>query len=114
MDYFTVKEGQIFHIFDAQEVIKTIDESVKLVNSKASQTGQMNDQKVVFKLINADVTIGEIEMRNDSQVHYREIKFWMEREKTLRLLKTKIKPIKQKFVRIIAYGQAVKKFKFSD
>ena len=90
VDYFTVKEGLIFHIFDAGEVIKTIDTSIILANSKASQEGQMDNQKVILKLIDSNITIGEIEMRNDSKVHYKQIKFWMDREKTLNLFKNKI------------------------
>lgn len=111
VDYFTIKEGDIFRIFDAEEVIKTIDNSVVLANSKAQQKGQMDSQKVIFKLINSNITIGEIEMRNDSNVHYREIKFWMDRVKTLGLLKDKIKPLKNKAKKIITYGRATRRFK---
>ena len=71
VDYFTVKENSKFHVFDAEEVIKIIEDATTLINSKASQAGQMDDQKVVFKLKEANVTIGEIEMRNDSKTHYR-------------------------------------------
>lgn len=105
------KRGDIFRIFDAEEVIKTIDNSVVLANSKAQQKGQMDSQKVIFKLINSNITIGEIEMRNDSNVHYREIKFWMDRVKTLGLLKDKIKPLKNKAKKIITYGGATRRFK---
>ncbi len=57
------------------------------------------------------ITIGEIEMRNDSEVHYREVKFWMDREKTLNLLKDKIKSAKKKSDRILTYGKATNRFK---
>lgn len=112
VDYFTVKEGSLFHIFDAEEVINTINSSINLANSKASQSGQMDDQKVIFKLTDFDITIGEIEMRNDSPVHFKQVKFWLDREKTLKLLKDKIKPAKQKSEKIIAYGKAISRFKF--
>lgn len=110
VDYFTVKDGPIFHIFDAEEVIKTIDDSVTLINSKAGQAGQMDDQKVVFKLTEDNTTIGEIEMRNDSEVHYKQIKFWMDREKTLQLLKDKISSQKSRSANLITYGKATSKF----
>ncbi len=58
-----------------------------------------------------DITIGEIEMRNDSEIHYREVKFWMDREKTLNLLKDKIKSAKKKSERILTYGKATNSFK---
>ncbi len=74
-------------------------------------TDQMDDQKVIFRLSDRDITLGEIEMRNDSGVHYREVKFWMDREKTLNLLKDKIKSAKKKSERILTYGKATNSFK---
>jgi len=111
VDYFTIKEGDVFHVFDGQEVIETIDNSTVLVNSKAKRRGEIDDQKVVFKLANSGVTIGEIEMRNDSPVHYRQVKFWMYKEKTLNLLKSKIRSERQKYHRVIAHGRAISKFR---
>lgn len=111
VDYFTVKEDRLFHVFDAAEVIKIIDDSTSVVNSKAVQRDQMDDQKVVFKVSDKNTTIGEIEMRNDSEVHYRQVKFWMDREKTLNLLKDKIKPARKRSDRVIAYGKALGRFK---
>lgn len=111
VDYLAIKEGDLFHIFDAGEVIKTINASTVVANSKAVQKDQMDDQKVIFRFFDRDITIGEIEMRNDSEVHYREVKFWMDREKTLNLLKDKIKSAKKKTERIITYGKATNRFK---
>ena len=93
------------------EVINTINDFTTVDNSKAIQKGQMSDQKVIFKLSNEDITIGEIEMRNDRDVHYKQVKFWMDREKTLDLLKKKINSASKKSDRIIAYGKTVKRFK---
>lgn len=113
VDYLTIKEGQVFHIFDAREVIEIIDSSVEVVNSKANQIGQLDDQKVVFKLNSTGTTLGEIEMRNDSDVHYREVKFWLDREKTLGLLKAKIITRKTIGERIVTYGKAKTRFKLT-
>lgn len=110
VDYLTIKEKNQFHIFDANEVIITIDNATVAANSKAKQDKQMDDQKVIFKLVDKDITIGEIEMRNDSQVHYRQVKFWLDRELTLDLFKEKIKPAKRKSKQIIVYGKATNKF----
>ena len=110
VDYLTIKEKNQFHIFDANEVIITIDKATAVANSKAKQDTQMDDQKVIFKLIDKDITIGEIEMRNDSQVHYRQVKFWLDRELTLGLFKEKIKPARRKSQKIIVYGRATNKF----
>jgi len=111
VDYFTIKEDLAFHVFDAGEVIKTIDESISLENSKTSQDDQMDDQKVILKLLDSGITIGEIEMRNDSKVHYRQIKFWMDKVKTLLLLKSKIAFKKRNSEEIFSYGKATKRFK---
>lgn len=111
VDYLTIKENSIFHIFDAREVIEIIDISVGVFNSKAGQVGQVDDQKVTFKLNDDGTTIGEIEMRNDSNVHYKQIKFWMDREKTLDLLRSKITTKKRAGDKIITYGKARTRFK---
>lgn len=113
VDYFTIKEGKNFHIFDAGEVVKTINDSTVLTNSKARNRDQMDDQKVIFVLPSRHITLGEIEMRNDSAVHYRQVKFWMDRKITLALLMEKIQPVVQKSSHLIAYGRASHKFIFS-
>ncbi len=56
-----------------KDVVKVLSEKISVENSKARQKGQIDDQKVVFKVDKR--TIGEIEMRNDSDVHYREVNF---------------------------------------
>jgi hypothetical protein len=113
VDFLTLKDKDgVFHIFDAREVIMTIDESTTLENSKAMQTDQTDDQKVVFKLKESGITIGEIEMRNDSVKHYRQVKFWMDVKKTLILLTEKINSKIEKSPRIRTYGRASRTFKF--
>ena len=115
VDYLTIKEGVVFNIFDAREVIGTIDESIEIANSKAmQQLGQMDDQKVIFKSNIDGTTIGEIEMRNDSDIHYKQVKFWMDREKTLNLLRLKIIKKKQVGANIITYGKAINRFKLLE
>ncbi len=111
VDYLAIKENNLFHIFDAEEVIRTIEAATKVANSKAAQKDQMDDQKVIFKLSDRDISIGEIEMRNDSEIHYRQVKFWMDREKTLDLLRKKINKEMRKSDRIVTYGKATTRFK---
>lgn len=110
VDYLTVKHNGIFHIFDGNEAMNVINNSTVLENSKAIRSGEMDSQKVTFKLIDTNKTIGEIEMRNDSEIHYRQVKFWMDKVKTLSLLQSKIKSKKKVSERIICYGIAVRKF----
>ena len=95
-------------------MIEILDSATNIINSKAIQQGQTDNQKVLFKIASdnkQDITIGEIEMRNDSKLHYKQIKFWMSKDKTLDLLKSKITPSKQLTKRMISYGKAVRKFK---
>ncbi len=111
VDYITVKEGRIFHVFDGEEVINLLDHATEVVNSTARRIDQFDNQKVVFKLKGAE-TLGEVEMRNDSDIHYRELKFWVSRPKMLSLLIENIFPLKKCFNnRIFVYGKATKKFK---
>lgn len=111
VDYLTIKDNNKFHIFDSNEALKIIDGAIVLENSKAIQKEHMPNQKVIFKLKDNGITIGEIEMRNDSDVHYRQIKFWMDKKKTLNLLKNKIPLTKNVSNKIITYGKARRRFK---
>ncbi len=94
---------------DAKEFAEVLIENLKVENSKAKTKNQLDDQKVIFKI--GGRTYGEIEMRNDSEIHYREVKFWLERNLTFQLLKSKIRPNKKFNERIILYGKAIKKLK---
>ena len=111
VDFLSIKENSTFHIFDASEVQQVIDVAVTVANSKARRKGETDDQKVLFKLHDKDLTIGEIEIRTDSKVHYRRVKFWMSRTKTLELLREKIGAQKNKSPHIITYGKAGSRLK---
>ena len=88
-----------------------MSKNLDVVNSQARNESQTSNQKVVFRI---DKTYGEIEMRNDSEVHYREVKFWLYKMLTFELLLANIKESKRyedKYKgRIIVYGNAAKKF----
>lgn len=75
------------------------------------------EQKVIFKVKNTSpktlerfpfITIGEIEMRNDSVVHFREIKFWMSKDKTFKLLKSNISLAKKVKSKLFFVRQSIK------
>ena len=111
--YLTIKQNNEFHIFKSDEVVELLTDNIKVINSRGNQ-------KVVFKVENKNpkskktfpyVSIGEIEMRNDSDVHYREIKFWIFKVKTFDLLakSTKTKTTPKKGLNI--YGTAIKTFR---
>lgn len=92
-----------------RDVVKVLSEKISVENSKARQKGQIDDQKVVFKVDKR--TIGEIEMRNDSDVHYREVKFWLNKDKTFKILQENIQNRSLLKENVIIYGESIKKLK---
>ena len=107
VDFLVVKDKEVFHIFLNKDVINVLTNNFEVENSKARAEGQLDAQKVVFKINGR--TIGEIEMRNESEIHYREIKFWLSKPMTLELLKTSIKNNQNFSDRIVVYGAAINK-----
>lgn len=107
VDFLVIKEGRNFHIFWNRDVVDILTKNYEVENSKARGENQIDSQKVVFKVDGK--THGEIEMRNDSNIHYREIKFWLDKNLTFNLLKTQIKKVKSLTERIFLYGKAIKK-----
>ena len=78
VDYLTVLHGGKFHVFRNTDVIRVMGESFNVENS-TSREG-IPDQKVIFK--DEKQTLGEVEMRNDSAIHYQEIRFNMKKRET--------------------------------
>ncbi|NPA43788.1 MAG: hypothetical protein GXO27_07155 [Chlorobi bacterium] len=115
VQYLTIKANDEFHVFHRDDVLKVLKNHIKVENSKKRSKGQFDAQKVVFKVRkppkNNYVSIGEIEMRNDSKTHYKEMKFWMGKELTFNLLKNHITPVKNAKPGLKIYGKAIKKFK---
>lgn len=64
-----------FHIFSQSSVVDILSSQLEIANSKArkGRPEEMDDQKVVFRY--GDKNVGEIEVRTDSKVHYREMKW---------------------------------------
>ena len=110
VDYLTIKEGDQYHVFYNRDVVDTFSENLNIENSKARNSGQCDNQKVVFKYENKNLC--EIEMRNDSKVHYREVRFNMLKKPALNLLKSEVELKKEECDgKILIYGKAAKKFK---
>lgn len=107
VNFFVIKDANIFHIFWSRDVVEVLSNNYIVENSKAKAKNQFDDQKVIFKVFGK--THGEIEMRNDSEVHYREVKFWLDKKLSFELLKSKIKKIKIFNKKIILYGKAINK-----
>lgn len=107
VDFLVIKEENSFHVFWSRDVVDILTKNYEVENSKVRTKNQMNDQKVIFKV--GKKTHGEIEMRNDSDVHYREVKFWLDKKLTLELLTSQIKESKNFNDRIILYNEAINK-----
>lgn len=107
VDFLVIKERDIFHVFWSREVVDILTNNYEAENSKARGKNQVDDQKVIFKV--SGKTHGEIEMRNDSNIHYRELKFWLDKKLTFELLTSQVKRFRNLNDRIILYGKAINK-----
>lgn len=114
--YLTIKDNNCFNVFHGDDVVRILTDKIIVDNSKG-------EQKVIFKIKNINkktlktfplITIGEIEMRNDSIRHFKEMKFWMGKDKTFELLKNNISPIKEIKSKLSVYGKALKTFRRFD
>lgn len=108
VNYLTVKHEHIYRVFLNQDIIKAFSDNLEVCNSKALSAGQMPEQKVLFRYNGRN--LGELEMRNDSEIHYREVRFNMIKPKVMDLLFAKI-PLTQVFSdKVWIYGNASKRF----
>lgn len=108
VDYLAIYHNDKFHIFWGKEVAKVMAVRLDVCNSLARNANQFSNQKVILKY--KGVNLGEIEMRNDSDIHYREIRFNMIPQKAKDLLFETICKSSQFSGRILVYGEAIKKF----
>jgi len=108
VNYLTVLEQNKFHVFWGKEVERVMADNLEVENSQARQAGQFPEQKVILKY--RGTNLGEVEMRNDSPVHYREIRFNMVKPKAMKLLFDKITLKKNFNDSVIVYGEALKHF----
>lgn len=108
VNYLTVKHKNLFHVFLNKDVVKILGECLEVCNSRALSAGQTAEQKVLFR--HKGRNLGELEMRNDSSVHYREIRFNMIKPIVMEVLFDKI-PVKNKYNDLVlVYGNASKYF----
>lgn len=107
VNFLVIKEGEVFNVFWGKEVVEILTNNYEVENSKVRGKNQFDAQKVIFRV--AGKTHGEIEMRNDSEVHYREVKFWLDKKLTFNLLKSQTKNVQNLSSKIIVYGKAINK-----
>src|SRR3989338_4628097 len=108
VNYLTVKQDGVFHVFLNKDVVDVFGDNLEVCNSRAISAGQMPEQKVLLRYNGKN--LGELEMRNDSEVHYREVRFNMIKPKVMELLFEKI-PMNKKFNEtVLVYGNAPRRF----
>jgi len=106
--YLTIKHDGKFHVFYYKEVITLMSEKLEVCNSRAISSGQTPEQKVLLRFTGHN--LGEIEMRNDSPAHYREIRFNMIKPVIMKFLFQFI-PLRKKYNdSVYVYGEAAKRF----
>lgn len=103
-------DRKIFHVFHKDDVIRALMEDVTFANSKARRSSETSEQKVVLKSSIAGRQIGEIEMRSDSRGHYREVKFRLNSEDVMKILRAKLSPPTRASKQINTYGKAIPPF----
>jgi hypothetical protein len=89
VDKLVVKENANFLVFDKSDVLDIFDENLKAENSVGGHgidDINLDGQKTIIKY---KTNIIELEIRNDSIKHYRQVRFNMKREKALTLFKKK-------------------------
>ena len=108
VNYLTVKHDDIYHVFLNSDVVNILGDNFEVCNSQARRLGEIPEQKVLFRFDGKNV--GELEMRNDSDVHYREVRFNMIKMKAIGLLFSKITQVSKYNDKVLIYGKASTKF----
>ncbi len=108
VNYLTIKHNEIYHVFHRDDIVNCLGDNFSVENSKARNFKQFDDQKVIMK--HDGKNVAELEMRNDSKVHYREIRFNMLKSRAMNLLLEKITLNKAFNENILVYGNAIKTF----
>jgi hypothetical protein len=88
--------------------VQVLAACLEICNSRAISAGQTAEQKVLFRYNGKN--LGELEMRNDSPIHYQEVRFNMIKPKVMALLFNKISLSRRYNNKVLIYGNALKHF----
>ena len=112
VNYLTIHRDDMFKIYHNADIVRTLGEALTVENSKSAPRQDLPEQKVIFK--HAGRNVGELEMRNDSERHYGEVRFNVNILPFMALLDaystTTFKKSKLYLPKVTAYGKAVKTF----
>ena len=106
VNYLTVLHEGRYRVFLNSEVVRLMGEAFEVVNS-VSHGNNPPEQKVLFR--HNGLNVGELEMRNDSQTHYQEVRFNMIVPRAVSLLLT-IAPQQPFNDQVDVYGAAIRRF----
>jgi hypothetical protein len=95
-------------VFLNRDVIDGMGDNFEVCNSRAISIDQTPEQKVLFRY--NGINVGELEMRNESAVHYREVRFNMVKPKVMNLLFSKIRKVNEYTPMVYVYGNAGRTF----
>ena len=110
VNYLTILYDGVFHVFLNTDVVQLMGKCFEVFNSKARNAREMDDQKVLFCYHGQ--TVGELEMRNDSPVHYQEVRFNMNIQPAISLLWEGIPQVKmlEGADTVAVHGKAARRF----
>ena len=108
VNYLTIKHEEKFHVFLNKDVIDIFGNNLEVCNSRAITLNQKPEQKVLLRY--NGINLGELEMRNESTTHYREIRFNMIKPKVMSLLFVNIPKTGEYNNLVYVYGNASKTF----
>ena len=110
VNYLTILSEDLFHVFLNTDVVQLMGECFEVVNSKARNQSETDDQKVLFR--HEGLNVGELEMRNDSTTHYQEVRFNMRIKPAIKLIFENILLAKmlEDSDMVAIHGNAVKRF----
>lgn len=108
VDFLTIKHDGKFNVFFGKEVVRVMCKNLQIENSKVRKKGDVPEQKVVFKY--EGTNLAELEMRNDGDTHYREMRFNMLKPKMMKLLADKIAKSKLMNEKVVMHGEAIGRF----
>ncbi len=116
VNYLSVNRGNgdDFHVFAQEDVVENLSEILEVGNSRGRRQGEYDSQKVIFRVKSGTkaLNVGEIEIRTDSDLHYKQIKCRFNGEKILRELKRMSKEVDKKIEdRLFVYDKAIRSFK---
>lgn len=114
VSYLAVKDGAYFRVFSRNDVLRVLADELSPANSRAGHVPEdynVDGQKVLLRYSKGDKdkNIVEIEIRNDSEQHYREVRFNMYSKDFLALMLGENAALESRKLRdgVILYGMAI-------